>query len=244
MRDLAVGILRRVIPGMFPLPLRWRVLLGSIRDHKVAYEIFPRWWFLYKAYEALSVNGITGDYLEFGCHGAGTFSLAYGEIRRRGRTDHLWAFDSFAGLPETTHARDEHPRWVPGTWAMTLDEFHRQCSQNGLDPQRYTAVEGFYSDSLEALDDSAVPTDVALAYIDCDLYTSTDDVLRFLQPRLKHGMILAFDDYFCWSGSQVAGERLAAHEHFPADGRWNLVPYTGFGWHGMSFFLEDRELIP
>ena len=48
------------------------------------------------------------------------------------------------------------------------------------------------------------PTDIALAYIDCDLYSSTMPVLEFLLPRLKNGMIIAFDDYFCWSATQLS----------------------------------------
>ena len=51
-----------------------------------------------------------------------------------------------------------------------------------------------------------------MAYIDCNLYSSTVTVLEFLAPRLKHGMIVAFDDYFCWSPTQVSGERFALHE--------------------------------
>ena len=49
------------------------------------------------------------------------------------------------------------------------------------------------------------PTNIALAYIDCDMYSSTKTVLEFLLPRLKHGRTLAFDDYFCWADDRVSG---------------------------------------
>jgi O-methyltransferase len=84
------------------------------------------------------------------------------------------------------------------------------------------------------------PRDVALAYVDCDLYSSTRTVLDFLRPRLKHGMIVAFDDYFCWSSTQPAGERKAFLELTAADDRWEWVPYVQYGWHGHSFVIEAR----
>ena len=78
--------------------------------------------------------------------------------------------------------------------------------------------------------------------IDCDLYSSTKTVLEFLMPRLKHGMIIAFDDYFCWSATQISGERKAMMELFSKDCRWEMVPYMQFGWHGNSFVIEDKKI--
>lgn len=67
-------------------------------------------------------------------------------------------------------------------------------------------------------------------------------LLKFLLPRLKHGMILAFDDYYCWSSSQTSGERRACAEIFADDKEWSLVPYLQFGWAGMSFVVEGKSL--
>jgi hypothetical protein len=90
--------------------------------------------------------------------------------------------------------------------------------------------------------DDDAPINIALAYIDCDLYSSTKVVLQFLMPRLKHGMIIAFDDYFCWSTTQISGERMAMIESFSNNSQWELVPYIPFGWHGQSFVVEDKSL--
>jgi len=61
-------------------------------------------------------------------------------------------------------------------------------------------------------------------------------------PRLKHGMILAFDDYYCWSKTQVSGERKACSEFFKNHEQWILLPFVQYGWGGMSFVVEHREL--
>jgi hypothetical protein len=59
---------------------------------------------------------------------------------------------------------------------------------------------------------------------------------------MKHGMIVAFDDYFCWSESQISGERKAMLDYVSDDTRWDWVPYMQFGWHGTSFVIEDKAL--
>lgn len=198
--------------------------------------------FFYNAFRALAFNGITGDYAEFGCWGGMTFAMAYGESRRQKHRAHLWAFDSFQGLPPTEGPRDEHPIWQAGTLKTSLDEFHGLCAQRGVPRADYSVVPGFYQETLDHMAADAAPRDIALAYVDCDLYSSTRSVLAFLMPRLKHGMLIAFDDYFCWTATQISGERRAMEEALGDHPRWQLVPYVQFGWHGQSFVVEDRQI--
>ena len=206
-------------------------------------ERLGRQHFFYNAFKALTFNGIDGDYAEFGCWGGRTFALAYGEARRHGHGADLWAFDSFEGLPEQTDDKDDHPVWVEGNLATSLEGFHAICASNGIPRNKYHVVPGFYDQTLPALGSDGEPGNIALAYIDCDLYSSTMTVLEFLQPRLKHGMIIAFDDYFCWSSTQLSGERRAQLEFFSRNPQWNLLPYVQYGWHGQSFIVEDGSIL-
>jgi O-methyltransferase len=66
-------------------------------------------------------------------------------------------------------------------------------------------------------------------------------VLEFLRARLKHGMVVAFDDYFCWSATQPSGERKALEEYRAGDDRREWVPFVQYGWHGQLFVLESRQ---
>ncbi|MGH7859276.1 MAG: TylF/MycF/NovP-related O-methyltransferase, partial [Candidatus Binatia bacterium] len=163
---------------------RWRIR----RDP--SYLVERRDWqeFFRRAFTALKFNGIDGDYAEFGCAGGRTFSLAYHESRRIGWDGKLWAFDSFQGLPAQQGPEDSHPAWVEGTMRTDLERFQRLVKSHGVPRSAYEVVAGYYEETL-AGDVSRPPTNVAIAYIDCDLYSSTMTVLRFLLPRLKHGMI-------------------------------------------------------
>jgi O-methyltransferase len=198
--------------------------------------------FFSNAFKALRFNGIDGDYAEFGSWGGMTFALAYEAARRGGHRANLWAFDSFQGLPSPQIEGDEHPEWQAGRLAMTLEEFHATCAENEIPRDAYNVVPGFYEDTLPTMSVTDEPTNIALAYVDCDLYSSTKAVLRFLEPRLKHGMIVAFDDYFCWSPSQISGERKALLEFASDQHKWEWTPYLQFGWAGTSFVIEDKKL--
>lgn len=207
-----------------------------------ARERLGRQEFFYNAFKALSFNGIDGDYVEFGCGGGKSFALAYHEAVRHKHKAKLWAFDSFQGLPAPKEAKDAHPEWVERNMSTALHKFHKLCASRLVPRDAYEVVPGFYDKTLPAMSRDEAPNNIALAYIDCDLYSSTKDVLQFLMPRLKHGMIVAFDDYFCWSATQISGERMAMSEFFSENSEWELVPYIQFGWHGLSFVVEDKKL--
>jgi O-methyltransferase len=202
--------------------------------------------FLRKALVALKFNGITGDYAEFGCWGAQTFCMTYRILAKypfNVGPFHLWAFDSFQGLPPSSCSKDSHPYWIEGAMATSLDEFHRLCKSRGIPRSAYTTIPGFYEKSLAPSASGPRPEKIRLAYIDCDMYSSTKSVLQFLMPRLQHGMILAFDDYYCYSSTMPSGERLAVAEAFASNTQWRLLPYIQFGWHGMSFIVEKIDNI-
>ena len=200
--------------------------------------------FFQRAFTALAFNGVDGDYAEFGCCGGMTFGLAYRYSRKQNYYPRLWAFDSFCGLPPQTVAEDEHPIWVQGTMAIEADEFVKICREKGIPRSQFTIVPGFYERTLAEPHGRDLPVNICLAYIDCDLYSSTKAVLQFIMPRLKHGMIIAFDDYYCWSSTQVSGERRACAEFFKDHPDWILVPFMpyGGGGGGMSFVVESRKL--
>jgi hypothetical protein len=218
---------RQVVPTFEYEPAdRWRTDFVELKD------------FMRKAFSFLRFNKIEGDYAEFGVFGGRTFALAYGASRLIEHHVHMWAFDSFEGLPEASDSRDEHPKWVPGTLAMSEAKFRKRLAERGVPEDAYTTVPGMFGDSLRPDAPGPRPEKIAFVYVDCDLYSSTVDVLRFLEPRLHNGMVIAFDDWFCPTPDTPAGERLAAAEFFDASPRWSLLPFVQYGWHGMSFIVE------
>ncbi len=200
--------------------------------------------FFWDAAVALSVNAISGDYVEFGSWGANTLHLAHERFRTTGTPRHLWAFDSFQGLPEAADPRDHHPGWRSGGAGQGgVQAFVDTCDGFGIPRDAYTAVEGYYDQTLPALGTDGRPTDIALAYLDCNMYSSTVSALEFLSPRIKHGMIIAFDDYWCWSADDVSGERSAFIEFAAAHPQWHFERFRDVNWGGLSFVVERADRI-
>jgi hypothetical protein len=200
--------------------------------------------FFWDAFIALNVNGISGDYVEFGSWGGNTVNHAYHAIHDAGVPRHLWAYDSFEGFPELTDERDR--RWVgyTGSHGGGVAEFHETCAQNGVPRDAYTVTAGFFEDTLRPLGTDGQPRDIALAYVDCNMYASTKTVFDFLKPRLKHGMIVGFDDYYCYSSTAIAGERIALHEFLAENPEWNFCRFKDIHWCGLGFVVERASDLP
>jgi hypothetical protein len=210
------------------------------RDHQY-FELSDRREFFRKAFVALAFNGIDGDYAEFGCWSGNTFSMAFHESRRAGLSCKLWAFDSFQGLPASSIPEDRHPRWTANAMCMNLEEFHSTAKRRGIPRSVYEVIPGYYDTTLTSgTQNGNMPARISLAYIDCDMYSSTMSVLRFLLPALQNGMIIAFDDYFCYAKDGISGEKRACGETFDTNLEWRLVPYLQYGWHALSFLVERK----
>src|SRR5262245_7162245 len=123
--------------------------------------------FFWDSFMALNLNGISGDYVEFGSWGGNTLHRAYEVIRDVGPPRHLWAYDSFKGFPELTDERDR--RWTVGGLgggvAQGVAEFHETAASNGVPRDAYTVTEGFFEDTLPPLGTDGAPKDIALAYV-------------------------------------------------------------------------------
>jgi O-methyltransferase len=198
--------------------------------------------FFWDAFTAVDVNGISGDYVEFGSWGCNTLRHAFHACEQFGATRHLWAFDSFEGLPPSDEPLDEHPALVPGFGQGGVEAFHATCAGFAVPRHAYTAVEGYYEDTLPPLGTDREPRDIAIAYVDCNLYSSTVAVFEFLAPRLKPGMIVGFDDYFLWNrDSGVSGEREALHEFLDAHPQWHFHRFKDIHWGGVAFVVEHSE---
>jgi hypothetical protein len=125
----------------------------------------------------LRMRGVEPLYLEFGVYQGRTL---------RWWTEHVATaaarfvgFDSFEGLPED---------WIGHARKGT---FHVDHSPDFADP-RVSLVPGWFEDTLARWEPPA--HDQLVVNLDCDLYSSTTCVLRWLAPHLRPGSLIYFDD--------------------------------------------------
>ncbi len=198
-----------------------------------------------KAWHLISRNGLTGDYLEFGVFQGDTFRICMRTARNSFRSSparvfegRFFAFDSFAGLPEADSYKDQKNIFAAGEYAASKKSFLNLIKREPNFKQ-VTIVDGWFSETLQpqTLNQHQL-SKVAIVNIDCDLYESTVDCLRFVTPLLQEGSILMFDDWFLMGGSLRKGEAQAAAEWLVQNPEIQLVPFLPYGIAGQMFIVN------
>jgi hypothetical protein len=153
----------------------------------------------------------SGYYMEFGCHSGTTMKMAWTHFRWLFDFRYV-AFDSFEGLPKISEI-DRMAIWQEGRLKTEEEDFVRVVTQSGMPREKLRTVKGFYNDSLTpACAERLLPTKAAVIYVDCDLYESAVPVLEFCVEFLQPGTLLVFDDWNCFYGDPMKGERRAFRE--------------------------------
>ena len=191
------------------------------------------------ALRLLDFNGIDGDYVEFGCFRAETLPLAHRINQTLPMQRHLWAIDSFQGIPAAQGFRDLHPRWSEGRKFTSAAAFQRHCRRHGVPESAMTTVVCPYPE-LNALASDQRPDNIALVYVNCYLHSQVMHVLELLRPRLKQGMLIIFDNYFAYSRFHQSGDRAAFEQFQRSTDAFHFCRYQTFGFAGCSFITEEH----
>src|SRR5215212_7648974 len=134
-------------------------------------------------YDVLSkeiVRGRSFDYLEFGVFQGESISRV--AALNSNPSVRLFGFDSFEGLPH-----DWNPKNPRGTFSV-----------NGQAPltedPRIAFIKGWFDQTLPAFLVGYQPQEQLWIHIDADLYGSAMSVLTLLNPYIKPGTIVVFDE--------------------------------------------------
>ena len=190
------------------------------------------------AFEFKKINGVAGDYFEFGLWRGKTFCYAH-QLKRRYKLDRmeLWGFNSFAGLPVIDDVKNNV--WHEGQFACSEDEFRQIVRRRGMRPADYNLVKGFYQDSLnDNLHIRLAGRCAAIVYIDCDLFASTALVLSFVERYLIQGSVICFDEYWGYRGDPNQGEQRAFREFAAGSRELGFIPWIDYAPLGKSFIAQ------
>lgn len=179
-----------------------------------------RWQLLSAAIEAAPPTGL---FLEFGVGQGASANFIARSINGRAAAGILHAFDSFEGLPED---------WV-GT-AERAGKFSLHGKMPALLPN-VVVHQGWFDDTLPRFCDRGGHAGIALAHIDCDLYSSTHTVFNHLGGLLRAGSILVFDEYFNYHGWR--NHEFKAWQEF-VRARSVRYCYRGFCTRGGSVYVR------
>jgi O-methyltransferase len=188
----------------------------------------------------------SGYYMEFGVLNGECMIDAYRQFR--GLFSHYFGFDSFEGLPELTSDDQKasilSPGFHKGNFASMQLEYVQQTilSSSRMPSDELSLVRGFFNESLPKIckDDLKKYGVPLVMYVDCDLYSSTVDVLQFIGDLAVTGTWIFFDDYWCYRGSPHEGEQRAIREWLDSNDRIGLQPYCNFDGWGRAFIAYEK----
>jgi hypothetical protein len=136
-----------------------------------------------------------GTCLEFGVFTGGTYCYQAGQIQTKYPQSSLIGFDSWRGLPAETPGVWAPSRHAPGEYSAAKREvLARLESIDARDDDRFRLVDGFFSESLTRDLQSQIK-DVIFINIDVDIHRSTLELLDFVGPLLRPGVVIYWDDW-------------------------------------------------
>ena len=229
--------------------------LQKIRLNQVAHHVYYRYLHafdtanpdvipaLQKSLEQLKEFGLAteGNYCEFGVFKGYAFWQAQQTATRLGFDQmRFFGFDSFEGLPALTPLdQTQHNEFYQGQYRCSKQQVEKYLNQHGVDWEKTVLIEGFFSSSLtQRTKEQYGLHKVALALIDCDLYASTVEVLRFLNDMITTGTILIFDDWNCFNQDDNRGQRRAFREFLASHPVWEARPLFSYGLYGQVFVMQ------
>lgn len=182
-----------------------------------------------------------GDYYEFGVFRGGTFLAASRVLDDLGLSGTaLYGFDSFEGLPQPEGIDSTDTRFFEGQFACSRAEVERNLSSNGMNMERAVLIEGFYEESLtETLRQAHPFRPVAVALLDCDYYSSTKTALDWLQPYMRAGSVLLFDDWYSYGKTGELGQPKAYADWLAENPQFRSGDFCEFQHNGRGFILRN-----
>jgi hypothetical protein len=185
-----------------------------------------------------------GTYYEFGTGWGETlaaFMLAAEQVASQHGLNaddfRVFAFDTFKGLPASTHPADRHAAWQQGAMASTVEVIRQKMDAHPFArrvPVQY--IKGTFKESLtDALIERLKAYPPALVTIDVDYYTSTFESLRWLDRFIASGALIYFDDIWSFHGHPEHGQIRAIRDFHACDTNGIVIPFDTFGEAGKCF---------
>lgn len=200
----------------------------------------------------INVDGLLGDYIEFGvAHG---HSLRAAEIAIRTSSSkeigvahidrNLYGFDTFERFISDSSI-DAHPTWEGTAFNIAYDKVSKRF-------RRRKNIHLFQIDANSLTsDNSVIPASkfgianmAAVILFDMDLYAPTRAALYWARQIIQQGTFLIFDEFFSFSGDSKRGESRAVQEFLLEFPEISLRDFANYGSGGKVFVVDLIKQVP
>jgi O-methyltransferase len=174
----------------------------------------------------LVTRGIEGDFVECGVWNggsAGAISSAF-----KGAEKHIWLYDSFEGMPETTEIDGDFAKKYIGEAVGSIEKTRECMKIANVKDENLTIRKGWFDQTFP------LPSakKISILHVDCDWYESVMLTLNKFYPIVSPGGVIVIDDF-----GHFEGCREAVYDFLNAN---KIKPlFERFG-HSQIFWIKDR----
>jgi hypothetical protein len=156
-----------------------------------------------------------GDYLEFGVSRGSSLAHMHHALREAGLGSvRQIGFDSFEGMPKGSHKEG----WGDGWFASTVPATRTYLTKRGVDLSRIELVKGWFNQTCtEETVRRLNLRKASIIMVDCDIYSATCEVLRFIPQLIDTRAAIIFDDWGWQSDKNEIGQQEAFAEFLSAN---------------------------
>jgi len=196
---------------------------------------------LKKVHYLSAIEGIEGDYLEFGIYNGSSFSHSLRCIRQLLKINSAvekttsYAFDSFEGFGDF-HTDDKHPFYEQLNFETSFQKVNQRVRKAAKN-LKYKIIKGFFEETLLVKPDHYGIKKSRIIFIDSDTYISSIYALRFSLPTIQIGSYIILDDYFSYKGDDSKGVARAFKE-IKDEGQLSVRHVFNYGMSGVVFVVS------
>jgi len=150
------------------------------------YDNSSKFFHIYKIWNNIKLDEIKGDYFEFGIYKGKSLYHSFKTARKLGLIQRkFWGLDSFEGFPFENHSfyRKEN-----------FQVSHTKVESNFKKYKNIKIKKGFFEKVLTDKEVLGVKQ-ISFAFIDCDIFESSESVFKFLKTRMAIGGFVMIDDF-------------------------------------------------
>jgi O-methyltransferase len=198
---------------------------------------------LKKVHYLAAIEGIEGDYLEFGVFRGSSFCHSIRCHRAMERWNPrpsavtFWGFDSFAGFG-VLQTDDQHPFYVDTTFDASLVNVERRV-RRAAGQVPFRLIPGFFDQTLRDGPGAYGIRQSRIIFIDSDTYSSASAALGFCASTIQEGTFIVLDDYFSYRGGDRRGVARAFAE-FVERGRLTVRHVFTYGMGGVVYVVAAK----
>lgn len=135
----------------------------------------------------INLDSVQGDYIEFGIFKGKSLyhSVKVAQKLKLYNDITFWGLDSFQGFPVENH--DFYISENFKTSKKTVKNFF-------LKYKNIKIIEGFFNQSLSTEQLQNIQN-ISFAFVDCDIYESSEEVFQYLNKRISKGGFIMIDDF-------------------------------------------------